>query len=157
MSALWKAKLCDIMTMFMIVTSVFLSSFVQAKEAQVYPQKQLQQALDAAGPGKVFLFDLDDTLFSTKNRNFKIFKAFVADKSNCKGMLGLCRHIERNILHRHTEWQLQLTLKNLGLSTYQIEKFVKVFQGFWSARFFSNHWVKHDVLIPGAKAYVQKV
>ena len=141
----------------LLLSFLLFTTVSYADSSKTYPKKELQDVVNQAEEGTVFLFDLDDTLFTTKNRNMKILTEFVSGKSNCVDIESLCRHVKRNLSSRHLEWNFTNTLKNLGFSDENIKAFAPKYKTFWGPRFFGNSYLKYDELNPGAKDYVQKI
>ena len=119
----------------------------------VHTQKDLLDAvLDDVGadPGSLVVFDLDDTLFSTGDRHLRILREY-ADLVEPKApeAASLLRAIQREKL----AYQITETVKNAGLE----EALVKDLKDFWFARFFKNHYLLEDSVIPGAPEYCKAV
>src|SRR5690606_1011737 len=100
---------------------------------------------------------LDDTLFSTKNRNFKIFNEFLSDANNCVAIEALCAHLTSQMALRHVEWDAKNTLRNVGFNEEQVTSFMARFQPFWGPKFFGNAYLKNDLPISNAVKYVREV
>lgn len=112
----------------------------------------LDAVLDAvaSAPGSLVVFDLDDTLFSTSDRHLRILREF-ADLIESRAPEGaaLLRAIEREKLR----YQITDTAAHAGLDA----ALVKDLKDFWFARFFKNHYLVEDSVIPGAPEYCAEV
>lgn len=104
----------------------------------------------ASAPGSLVVFDLDDTLFSTSDRHLRILKEF-ADLIESRAPEGaaLLRAIEREKLR----YQITETAAHAGLDA----ALVKDLKDFWFARFFKNHYLLEDTVVPGAPEYCAEV
>ena len=113
---------------------------------------QLDAVLDDVGaaPGSLVVFDLDDTLFSTNDRHLRILREY-ADlvEPEHPAAAELLRAIERERL----QYQITATAKDAGLE----ERLVKDLKDFWFARFFKNHYLLEDSVVPGAPEYCKAV
>jgi phosphoglycolate phosphatase-like HAD superfamily hydrolase len=109
-------------------------------------KKPLEAVLDQVGaaPGSLVVFDLDDTLFSTGDRHLRILREY-ADLVEAKAPSAaeLLRAIDRERLR----YQIVDTVRDAGLKD---DALVKDLRDFWFARFFKNHYLLEDSVIPGA-------
>lgn len=113
---------------------------------------RLDAVLDdvAARRGGIVVFDLDDTLFSTANRHLRILREY-ADLLETRDpqAAGLLRAIERERLR----YAIADTAKDAGVA----EAVVADLRRFWFDRFFKNHYLLEDDVVPGAPAYCAEV
>src|SRR6056297_554619 len=105
-----------------------------------------------AGTLPVVIFDLDDTLFSTAQRNLFIIREFAADHgaqypdfARVAAPLGL----------DDMSWSVTDALERAGLAAGSPSLAPSAFPSFWSARFFSNRYVELDLPNPGAVDYTR--
>ena len=104
----------------------------------------------AATPGAIVVFDLDDTLFSTADRHLRILAEFAARIESADARSAdLIRAIRREQL-RYSPVD---TAKDHGLG----EKLTRDLKDFWFARFFKNHYLLEDSIIPGGPDYAAEV
>lgn len=116
-------------------------------------QKKLLDALlddVAAYPGAIVVFDLDDTLFSTSDRHLRILSEFAAAiETHDVRAAGILRGISREqLLYSAAD-----TAKAHGLD----DKLAKDLKNFWFARFFKNHYLMEDSIVPGGPEYAAEV
>lgn len=107
----------------------------------------------AEGKSPVVVFDLDDTLINTRERNLRILLDFARQPdiqsrypAEAKRILGL--KID------NLKYLLNDTLKDLNITQDEI---VNAANSFWLPRFFSDHYCAWDQQNPGAAAYVRSL
>lgn len=104
----------------------------------------------AAGRGGLVVFDLDDTVFSTSARHLRILKEYAQlIEARDAAAAALLRAIDRERLL----YSVVDTVKAAGLA----DALHKDLKDFWFARFFQNHYLLEDDVVPGAPAYCAEV
>ena len=98
----------------------------------------------------IVVFDLDDTLFSTKERTLKIMREF-EDKYAHK--FPDFKYAMNRIRTRDICYEMRTTLIIMGVKNV---KLYKELNEFWWKRFFQNEYLGCDVPISGAVEFVQK-
>jgi hypothetical protein len=112
----------------------------------------LERSEQLAEQGKqaVVMFDLDDTLINTKDRNLRILKDFArqpelaaSHPSDVQKILAL--RIDQ------VKYLLADTMKEIGVTDADL---IKQASEFWLAHFFSNEYCAKDKANPGAARYL---
>lgn len=117
------------------------------------PVKALERVLErvletrASGEVPVVVFDLDDTLFSTKNRHLRILKEFAGSRGNGARALA-------DVPPSALRYSIAETARAAGVTD---EALLKDLQAFWSERFFADAYLGADAPVPGAPAFVLSV
>lgn len=109
----------------------------------------------AQGRRSLAVFDLDSTLFDVGPRIQKI----VGELAEAKELLE--KHPEigeklRQVRIQKGDWGIKTAMIRLGLFDSHPELTLMA-KNFWSKRFFSNEYLKHDVPYLGAVEYVKKL
>jgi hypothetical protein len=127
--------------------------------AQDYQPEALQGLLNkvavAAAQGRrvVVMFDLDDTLINTRERNQRIFKDF-ASQADIQSMYPdeskKLLEVQVNQIH----YLLSDTMSTLAITS---PEFIKAAMDFWLAKFFTNEYCQLDKPNPGAVRYVKSL
>lgn len=99
------------------------------------------------GRGALVVFDLDDTLLSTANRQLRILREFAAlIESRNTHAAGLLRAIAREQLR----YAVTDTARDAGVA----EELLKDLKSFWFKRFFKNTYLLEDDVVAGAPEFV---
>lgn len=118
---------------------------------KIWPMSQeLDALLDEVKGGAMVVFDLDDTLFLTANRNLRILREFaehIADRDASSAQL--LASVPKNRLR----YAITDTARDLGLS----ESLIGDLKPFWFTRFFTNPYLLEDEAVPGGADYVRAV
>lgn len=126
-----------------------------AKKGVFAPQLEaiLDEVSDARHGGRtpLVIFDLDDTLFSTRNRHLRILMEFAAQAgpehaADARKLAGIR---PENLKYSVTASALQAGVKDEALLARLRE--------FWFERFFTNEYLTEDAPVPGAPEYVRAV
>src|SRR5689334_20903682 len=96
-----------------------------------------------AGPAVVLAFDLDSTLFDNRPRQARIVREFGVER-------GIERLTACQARHLDSGWDLKAPMRQLGLSSAEVEALFEDFRRFWHERFFTSAYCVEDVPIPGA-------
>lgn len=140
------------------VMSGVLSGFLgEAASAAVYSPEALGHVMNRVltvrqqGRQAVVLFDLDDTLVDTRERNIRILRELASQPA-----VQLAYPVEsRRIMGLRTgdvRYRLPETLKGIGIVSPLI---VARANEFWAARFFTDMYCAFDLPNPGAANYLQ--
>ena len=113
-------------------------------------QNKVKEALEE-GRRPVVIFDLDDTLINTRDRNLRILKNFIAQQ-DIQNRFPNETALVRDIQLSNLKYLLNDTLKSIGVTN---ENFLKEANAFWLERFFTNEYCKDDLPMVGAVNYVQ--
>jgi len=123
------------------------SGFTRLSPADQHALMSRVVARSKASPGEpapVVVFDLDGTLMDNRPRTLEILREL-------GGVLADESHASAPVLAGAKGEQLAYllgdSLKNLGVSEKDL---VSRAEDFWRMRFFSDHYLKHDVAIAGA-------
>lgn len=137
----------------LVLATVTLQAAVLATkyspEALVDIQERVEETL-GRGETPVVIFDLDDTLINTKERNLRILRDFVS-KTNISVKYPVEVEAVSRITLKNIRYLLTDTLKDLGVTN---EDFVKEANAFWGPNFFSNEYSAKDRPNRGAAQYV---
>jgi beta-phosphoglucomutase-like phosphatase (HAD superfamily) len=98
----------------------------------------------------VVVFDLDDTLINTRERNLRIISAFIS-QSDVKARYGEEVQKISALTLSDIKYLLADTLKSKGVVN---SDFLKEASDFWLDRFFSNEYCSSDKPTPGAAKYL---
>lgn len=107
----------------------------------------------AQGDIPVVIFDLDDTLIDTRQRNLRIINDFI-NGEDISIRFPLEVEKLKSLLLSDIRYNLADTLKVKGVVD---EGFVKEISSFWLTNFFSNQYSATDKPNPGAAKYVRKL
>jgi hypothetical protein len=94
----------------------------------------------------VVVFDLDDTLFSTSQRNLRILREFAARP----GSPAVLARVETRMLR----YSIADSAKEAGVSEPEV---LARLQAFWRERFFTNEYLLTDEPLPGAVGYCDEL
>jgi predicted secreted acid phosphatase len=135
---------------------VAIASIGQAAFAKDYSPEALrgliQRAEDSVRQGKqpLVMFDLDDTLTNTRERNLRILQDFAA-QSDIQTVypddVAKIKLLKVSQIH----YSLSDTLKAVGVIN---DELTKKANDFWLARFFTNEYCAKDQATPGAAKYL---
>ena len=107
--------------------------------------------LSVQGHTPIIMFDLDDTLITTRERTLRILRDFAAQP---KIRLGFPEEVER--IESMAIPQIQFSLKDTFVRTgIKNDDLFNQADAFWKARFFSNEYCAKDIQTPGAALYLQ--
>ena len=111
----------------------------------------LDEVSAAAARGvAVVVFDLDDTLFSTADRNLRILREYADGIEGADpGAARLLRSIPREKLR----YAITDSVKDAGAS----EELARALRDFWFVRFFKNPYLLEDTVLPGAPEFTRMV
>lgn len=110
----------------------------------------LDSLLKEVAAGSLVIFDLDDTLFLTANRNLRILHEFASElEGRDPASAKLLRTVTRTMLR----YAITDTAKDAGLSG----SLVSELKEFWFKRFFTNPYLLEDEPIAGGAEYVHAV
>lgn len=115
-------------------------------------EEAVQQTV-ASGQKAVVVFDLDDTIINTRERNLRILQDFSAQSSVVADFPEEAALV-KNIKEIAIKYLLTDTLKGAGIFN---ELFIKKAQEYWLTKFFSNEYCVDDQAIAGAAAYIRKL
>ena len=99
------------------------------------------------GGKPVVVFDLDDTLFSTAQRNLRILKEFAASRPGIPPALA---RVQPHMLR----YSITDSARAAGVEAPEL---LAELQAFWRARFFTNEYLLTDEPIPGAVGYCEEL
>lgn len=114
------------------------------------PVSPLDSLLKEVGAGSLVVFDLDDTLFLTANRNLRILREFaelIAARDQTSS------NILRTVPRDRLRYAITETAKDAGLS----DALIGELKEFWFKRFFTNPYLLEDEAITGGAEYVHAV
>lgn len=103
-----------------------------------------------AGQTPIVIFDLDDTLFSTRERTLRIMQEFSKDYSV---EFPSFQHVLNRIRADDMRYGIKPTLANIGVSD---DVLIEKLQEYWWDRFFQDEYVAYDLPIPGAVSFVNE-
>jgi phosphatidylserine/phosphatidylglycerophosphate/cardiolipin synthase-like enzyme len=103
-----------------------------------------------AGHTPIVIFDLDDTLFSTRERTLRIMQEFSKDYSD---QFSDFQHVLNRISLDDVGYGIIPTLQNIGVSNSAL---AKELQAYWWARFFQDEYVAYDLPVPGVVNFVNE-
>jgi hypothetical protein len=98
----------------------------------------------------VVLFDLDDTLINTRERNMRIIKDFAA-QADIQANFAKESTIMEEVKLKDIKYQLSDTLSGIGIQSVDL---MKQASDFWLSRFFGNEYCAQDIPTPGAAKYL---
>jgi hypothetical protein len=104
---------------------------------------------------RVYVFDLDSTLFDVEPRMMAILKAFAQEPVWIGKHSGACKKLIE-LKHLPRTFHFENILNELGLQNESQEFRADVLE-FWRTRFFCNVWLHLDCPYPGAQEYLQKL
>lgn len=121
---------------------------------------QLRRILaQAQRPGtqkeRVYVFDLDSTLFDVGPRMLSIMKAFAQTPSSQANYPRVCAVFDE-LSHLPQTFHFENILAELGIQD-ESAAFRADILAFWKERFFSNDWLHLDKPYPGAQDFVRKL
>lgn len=101
------------------------------------------------------VFDLDSTLFDVSPRIQKIVDELAEHSPLLEKHPELAAKIKEIVIQRG-DWGIKSAMTRMGWPETHPE-LTAMAKEFWSKRFFSNEYLKHDVPYAGAVSYVQKL
>lgn len=140
----------------MVVSLVALASISQGTFAKDYSPEALKALIcrveEAAHRGKqpVVMFDLDDTLINTRERNLRILQKFAAQTEIQSAYPEDVEKIKA-IKVDQIKYLLSDTLGSAGVTDSDLTKKAN---DFWLAHFFSSEYCAKDQANPGAAKYL---
>lgn len=137
-----------------VLSTLFIAYAAQAAEYR--PQILKEVRYDAAkaslqGERPVVIFDLDDTLINTRERNLRIFRDFLEQPGLDESYPAESEHLAAITL-AEVRYLLKDTMAGIGIFN---SEFVAKAQAFWDERFFTNRYAARDQQIAGAVSYVK--
>ena len=120
-------------------------------------EKILHEARESIARGRrsLAVFDLDSTLFDVSPRIQKIVHELAEHSPLLEKHPEIAAKIKDIVIERG-DWGIKSAMKRMGW--FETAPDVTLLaRDFWSKRFFSNEYLKHDVPYPGAVSYVQKL
>lgn len=105
------------------------------------------------GEKAVVIFDLDDTLFSTRSRTLKIIREFVKIPEMRALYKDDIENLEK-IKKKQIEYKMADTFKLIKIKN---DKLLKKLMTFWQERIFTNKYIASDRQIKGASYYVNRL
>jgi len=117
--------------------------------------KVLARVRAAAGRGEssVVVFDIDDTLCSTKTRHLRILREFAAQKTLSEVHQGLAETLS-DLKPHDLRYSITDTARAANVTDPELLDGLKAF---WQDRFFKNEYLSADAPIPGAPEFVRAV
>lgn len=103
----------------------------------------------------VLLLDLDSTLYEVGPRSYEILKEWMATPSSRE--FSKVRDQLAQLKHSHVGYSLKDTFANIGLNIKDssVVDALKHAKAFWSERFFTSDYLRHDVAYEGAAKFAQ--
>ena len=102
------------------------------------------------GETPIVIFDLDDTLFSTRERTFRIMQEFGKDRAE---QFPTFQHVLNSVRPDDVRYGIGPTLANIGVEDAALEEVLKAY---WWKRFFLDEYVAYDLPNPGAVEFVNQ-
>lgn len=118
-------------------------------ETSAAQDRALERLSALAGPGKVFLLDLDSTLLDTRPRQVAILRAWAAREGKTE-LSGLC-------VEHFQSWDFKETLKRAGVKIKTIPALEKQVRKAWGKAFWTNEALAYDLPLPGAAALARRL
>lgn len=109
----------------------------------------------ARGRRSLAVFDLDSTLFDVSPRIQKIVGELALENSLLEKHPEVVEKLKQTKIERG-DWGIKTAMIRMGLFDTHPELTILA-KNFWSQRFFSNEYLKHDVPYPGAVDFVKKL
>ncbi|MGZ3724018.1 MAG: HAD family hydrolase [Bdellovibrionales bacterium] len=140
----------------LLIAAAMTAGLSQSVFAKAYNPEALLTLVDRVeqsarqGHTPVVIFDLDDTLTNTRERNLRIFKEFAA-QSNIQSVYPDEAAKIAGLQLTGIHFLLADTLKGVGVARQEI---VDLATAFWLERFFTNDYCALDKPTPGAAAYL---
>ncbi|MGE0634125.1 MAG: HAD family hydrolase, partial [Pseudobdellovibrionaceae bacterium] len=115
--------------------------------------RQILTQAQQGGSKKLYVFDLDSTLFDVSPRIQKIIHDFTLIPEH---IAEFPEEVEilKTIELEKTDWGIKNAFFRAGLDKQHPSFYEKV-RGFWFQRFFSNDYLQYDVPYEGALNYVE--
>ncbi|MBI4211703.1 MAG: HAD family hydrolase [Deltaproteobacteria bacterium] len=140
-----------------VVVSVFLaplSSTAKWRPLKIHggQEKTLNRVINdvkKTGRNAIVVFQLDSTLVDTRPRTIHILQEF----GSTHDLPSAYRLQPDDLEHR----SIEAILKKVGLNKKETEKTIEPLKSFWKERYFTNDYLRFDVALPGAVAYVKKI
>lgn len=111
------------------------------------------RALKSQGQNPIALFDIDDTLVSTRERTLRILKEFASQAEIQKNFKGEVQKISK-LKEADINYEMSVTLKKAGIENAKLQDLVGKF---WSERFFTNNYCRLDQAIAGSAEYLHQL
>lgn len=105
------------------------------------------------GQTPIVIFDLDDTVIDTRERNIRILKDFAAQES-IQDQFPAAAQVLQGLDVKNIKYRVTDTLRGLGLNDIKLEEEAN---SFWLPRFFSNEYCVKDRSLRGAVRYVNRL
>lgn len=128
-------------------------------EAQTDVLRRVIQRVDetiADGRRPVVVFDIDSTLYHVTPRTYRIVLDWLASHGaetvNDEAIASL-----RRLSQGHVGYSLRDTFRMLGIDAtkHPFKATFSALKTYWAERFFSNHYLDHDEVYPGAVEFVR--
>lgn len=118
-------------------------------EQELYRVLERVDDVTAGGDLPLVVFDLDSTLFSTKQRNLAILEEFAAEHAG--EFPELAGHVEA-LEPADMGWNTLQPVRDRG---YEHARLSERFAPYWYERFFTDEYLAHDVPNPGAVTFAK--
>jgi histidinol phosphatase-like enzyme len=115
--------------------------------------KKMALATEGNGEQPVAIFDLDDTLINTRDRNLRIINDFIAQADIQARYPDESKNLAE-LTDNEISYLMADTLKARSVTN---PAFLKEISDFWLARFFTNEYCSNDKPNPGAVKYVRRL
>lgn len=115
--------------------------------------RQKVEALAATGERALIVFDLDDTLLNTRERNLRLLHDFAKQASIKEKYPSEVKKLE-GLGFGDISYLIKDTLRSRGIKN---DEFIREMETFWAARFFTNPYCSKDAPIRGAVEYVNSL
>lgn len=102
------------------------------------------------------VFDLDSTLFDLTLRVSAIVDQFAQEPEYLQLFPEECERLKELKIER-SDWGLGEPLSRIGIFEHSHQKFFQEIHRYWTAGFFSNNFLHHDLPLPGAVDFVQQL
>lgn len=128
-------------------------------QIRTFSQNTLHTLLNASkkistpGSQKACVFDMDSTLFCVSSRTEKILREFAFVEGNFSEDLKKIQPLLQSVTLTPEDWGMRSGLERLNIRLSEPD--VEVLKQFWRERFFSNDYLKYDLLYDQSNEFVQ--
>lgn len=134
------------------ITALSTEAATYTPQALTYVE-ELASSAEQNGDQPVVIFDLDDTLMNTRERNLRIINDFIAQSD----IQARYPEETQKLADLTSNDIAYLTADTLKARSVTNAAFLKELTDFWLARFFTNEYCAKDQPNPGAVKYVRRL
>lgn len=136
-----------------IILGLLISTSLWAARYRPEVLPEVIDRVEKSSDRPVVVFDIDDTLTSTRDRHLRVLKKFVTFETireTFPDEVEAVDELKANKMH----YELEDSLHAAGIHT---DPFINLAKAYWTTNFYGNDFPRYDRIIHGAVDYVNEV